>query len=72
MYTGFWRGNLKKRDHLEGLDLDKRIILKGIFKKLVVWHGLDCSGCGQGQVAGTCEWGNGPLSFTQCEEFLTA
>jgi hypothetical protein len=30
--TGFWLGNLKK-DHLEDLDVDGTIILKGIFKK---------------------------------------
>jgi hypothetical protein len=28
MYTGFWWGNLKKRDYLEDLDADGRIILK--------------------------------------------
>ena len=71
MYTSFWRGTLKERDHLEGLDIDERIILKVIFKKLVVWYGLDCSGCGQGQVAGSCECGNGPFGSMQYKEFLT-
>jgi hypothetical protein len=28
--TGFWFDNLRKRDHLENLGLDKRIILKFI------------------------------------------
>ena len=28
MYTGFWWGNLRERDHLEDLDLEMRIILK--------------------------------------------
>jgi hypothetical protein len=32
-HTGFWWGGLRERDHLEGLDVDERIILKGIFKK---------------------------------------
>ena len=31
--TGFWWGGLRERDHLEGLDVDESIILKGIFKK---------------------------------------
>jgi len=30
--TGFWLGHLKN-DHLEDLDVDGRIILKGILKK---------------------------------------
>jgi hypothetical protein len=64
-------GRSEGKRHLEGLDVDERMILKGIFKKLVVLHGLDCSGCGQGQVAGSCECGNGPLSSRQCEEVLT-
>jgi len=33
MYTGFWWGNLRERDHLEEPDVDGRIILRWIFKK---------------------------------------
>jgi hypothetical protein len=33
VHTGLWRGNLKKRDQLEDLGVDRRIILKWIFKK---------------------------------------
>ena len=29
MYTGFWRGNLGERDHLEGTAIDGRILLNG-------------------------------------------
>jgi len=33
MHTGVWWGNLKERNHLEAPGLDRRIILKWIFKK---------------------------------------
>jgi hypothetical protein len=39
---GFGGGNLRRRDHLEHLSVDGRIILKWIFKKRdrKVWTGL--------------------------------
>jgi len=33
VYTGFWLGNLKERDHLGDPGLDGRIILRWIFRK---------------------------------------
>ena len=36
MYTVFWWGNLRERDHWEDSGIDGRIILKRIFKK---WDG---------------------------------
>jgi len=33
-------------------------------------HGLNRSGAGQGQMAGTCEWGNESLGSIKCGEFL--
>jgi hypothetical protein len=36
VYTWFWWGNLRKRDHLEDSDVDVRIILRRIFRK---WYG---------------------------------
>jgi hypothetical protein len=44
--TGFFWGNLRKRDHLADPDLDGRIILRWIFRKWDVGHGLDRSGSG--------------------------
>jgi len=39
VYTGFWWGNLKERDHSEDPDVYGRIILRWIFRKwdVVVW-----------------------------------
>ena len=33
MDIGYWLRNLTERDHLEDLDVDRKIILKLIFKK---------------------------------------
>jgi len=36
LHKGIWWGDLKGRDHLEDLGVDKRLITKWIFKK---WDG---------------------------------
>jgi hypothetical protein len=40
-YTGFWWGNLRKRDHMEDPGLEGRIILRSIFREwdVAVWTG---------------------------------
>jgi hypothetical protein len=43
VYTGFWWGNLRERDHLEDPGIDVRIILRLVFRKWVGgmnWIGL--------------------------------
>jgi hypothetical protein len=41
VYTGFWLGNPRERDHLEDAGLDGRIILRWVFRKWGVrmWTG---------------------------------
>jgi hypothetical protein len=50
LYTVFLWGNLGERDHLGGPGVDKRIILKWIFRKLDVrlWTGSSCLKIGTG------------------------
>jgi hypothetical protein len=33
VYTGFWWGNVRGRDHLEDSDIDGGMILRWIFRK---------------------------------------
>jgi hypothetical protein len=33
MYTGFWYGNLRERDHMEEPRVDGRVILRWIFRE---------------------------------------
>jgi hypothetical protein len=41
VYTRFWWGNLRKRDHLEKPGVDGRIILRWIFRKWDEGHKLN-------------------------------
>ena len=44
VYAGFWCGNLKEREHLEDPGLGGREVLRWVFRKWDVGHGLDRSG----------------------------
>jgi len=34
VYTGFWWGNLRERNHLKDPGVDRKIIIRWIFRKL--------------------------------------
>ena len=51
-------GKHEGKRHLKDPGVDGRIILKWIFEKSVGVHELDRSGSGQGEVMGSCEYGN--------------
>ena len=65
-------GKPEGRNHLEDPGIDGRIILRWLFRKWDVGHGLDQSGSGQGQMADTCECGNETSGSIKCWKFLTS
>ena len=68
-YTGLWWVK-RERDHLGDPGVDGRIILRWIVRKWDAGYGLDRTGTGEGQVAGTCECGDEPWGSIKCGEFL--
>ena len=58
-----------KKRPFEDTSMDKRIILKWIFKKWDGGHGLDRSDSREGHVAGSCKCSNEPLGSIKCREF---
>jgi hypothetical protein len=71
VFTGFWWGNLKEREHWGDPSVDGNVILRRIFRKWdVVGYGLDRAGTGQGQVTGTCECCNENSCSVKCGKFL--
>jgi hypothetical protein len=70
LYTGFWWGKLRERDHLEDSGVDGRIILRWIFMKGdgigMEWTGLIWLRIGTG--GSSCEGGtepSGSIPFSQ-------
>jgi hypothetical protein len=56
-------GSMREGNHSEDSGVDGRIILKWILEKWDGGHGLDLSGSGQRQVAGSCKCGSEPSEF---------
>jgi len=70
VYTGFWWGNLRERDHLEDPSIYGRIMLRWTCRKWDVRAWIGSSPSGEGQVEGTCKYGNEPSGSIKCGEFL--
>jgi hypothetical protein len=68
--TGCWWGSLRERGRCGDPDVDGRIILRWIFRKLEGVEGMDGVSSGYGQVAGTCEYGKEPSGSIKCGEFV--
>jgi len=65
-HTELWWENTRKRDHLEDLGVDGRIMLKRILK-IRIGRRLDRSGSGRRKAAGR---GNKPCFTIQFWEFI--
>jgi hypothetical protein len=69
LHTVIWRGNLRERDRLEYLGINRRIILKWIFKKLYVGCGLNWTSLEREEVAVSFEYGKETSGSVKCGEF---
>ena len=70
MYTEFWWGKLREREHLEDPCVEGNIILRWIFRSGMWEHRLDGCGSEEGLLVGTCDCGNEPSNTIKCGEFL--
>jgi hypothetical protein len=71
MYRGFGRENLRGRNRLEDLIIDRKIILKWIFKsRMREWTGFIWLWIGTGGGRGSCKRGNEPLGSIKSVQFL--
>jgi hypothetical protein len=73
MMRGLWRVLMGKREGRRPTGKRMRRWKNNINQDLqsgMEKHGLDSSGLGYGEVAGSCECGNEPSASIQCEEFL--
>lgn len=64
--------NLKKRDCLQYIGVDERILLKWVFSKCAGGHKMEWSDSGQGQVGFYCECGDEISGSVNADNFLTS
>ena len=72
MCKGYWWGSLRERGHWGDQDIDGRIILRWIFRKLEGVVGARWSWLRIGTVAGTCGYGEGLSGSINAGNFLTS
>jgi hypothetical protein len=63
IHTGFWWGDLREINHLEGLGVNGNIILSWILKNHLGRSVLHWPGSELGQMAGCCEGGDERSGF---------
>ena len=70
VHAEFWWGEVRERDHLEEQGVNRRVMLKCIFKNwdVEVMTGMFWLRLGRG--GGCFECGNEPSGSIKCEEFV--
>jgi hypothetical protein len=70
MHIGFGGKSLKEWDYLQDLEVDEKLIVKGILRDGVERRELDSSGSRQGEMTCCFEEGSAPSCCTHSRKYL--